>query len=431
MIRAGLLLVLWLFACSPLTSTPSPSSSAQATVTVASSTTAAATNTATSSPAATARFGLSYGPFLRTESDAEPFATLDGNVAAVSPDGWSLAYWHSELGVAETSADLRVIDLRTGSERPLMTAGGDRPGSVLWRSDGGALAVTGISTTSGQGVDPPPAFVRIRIADLTTGQTRELPRIERARFQPIAWNATTRIIVGAWLGEGGLQRVFRVRDDGTVLPDITPTERYENIVGNDDGTSLLMTYGYGESAHWYSGARVFRADSFTRTATRDLVDDVQVVGAQYRRTRGDVLALVRLATPLLTYALEIWPADLAGPAKRVWTSSPAPSGVGNASVRLDGRVAYLQTFDPNVRNGGWLRIDLETGAAATLPTNARSVPNGPSFYVTDAAIARLKPVLIAPTITRDDAVARVRGMTKNVIRVDRIDAKLTTYRDVV
>ena len=39
--------------------------------------------------------------------------------------------------------------------------------------------------------------------------------------------------------------------------------------------------------------------------------------------------------------------------------------------------------------------------------------------------------LASPALTADDAIARVRGLSKNVLRVDRIEAKLTMYRDII
>jgi hypothetical protein len=300
----------------------------------------------------------------------------------------------------------------------------------LWRSDGGALAVTAISVSFRGGADPPPDFVRLYVVDLATATVRELPRIERARFTPLAWSARTRVITGAWLGEGGLHAVIRVRDDGTRLPDITPSQPYNDLIGSPDGESLLATYRYGEGNRQFSGAHAFSADTFTLTGKRDLVDDPALDGIRFRGDRGDLLALLRLDTrPITTFALEIWPRDLAGAGRRVWSSQAKPNFYEGPIVRLDGAAAYLQFFEVGTTNNGWIRVDLASGTDAPFPVNTRGVPSAQSFLISDAAIDKLRIRFQAPSISRDDAIARVRARG-NVVRADRTEAKLMPYREV-
>ena len=372
-----------------------------------------------------------FGSYLRLESDAEPFGALDGSVAGASPDGWSLAYWHRVIGGPDTNAELRLVDLRTGTERVLMNSKADRAGAVLWRSDAAALAVTTIATDLAfGGIDPPPAFVRLFVVDLVSGNVRELPRLEKTRFQPVAWSARTTIIAGGSIGEGGLSMVIRMREDGTRLPDITPTDRYETLLGSPDGESLLVTYSYGESARWFSGARVFTADTFAPIGKREFDSDPVLSGVRYRGERGDIVALLKIDTrPITTFALDVWPADLSSTGQRVWSSQAKPNFYEGPITRLDGGAAYLNFFEVGTTNTGWIRVDLSAGTDAPFPVNPRGVPSQTSFRISDAAMDKLKIRFTAPSVSKDDAIAKVRARG-NVVRSDRVEAKLMPYREV-
>jgi hypothetical protein len=430
-IRATIFALVIAAACMPASTAPSPTPS-PGTSDIASPVGSASPGR-TAPPATTGRFGMAYpnGSYLRLESDAEPFGYVDGSVAGVAPDGWSLAYWQRVIGGPDTNAELRVVDLRTGAERPLLSSKDERAGQVLWRSDGTALAVTAIATSiASGGADPPPAFVRLYVVDLATGTVREMPRIVRSRFTPLAWSARTHVITGASLGEGGLAAVIRLRDDGTRLPDITPSQRYDNLIGSPDGESLVATYRYGEGNRFLSGAHAFSADTFTLTSKKDLLDDPALVDIRYRGDRGDLLALLRLDTrPINTFALEIWPRDLAAAGRRVWSSQAKSNTYEGPIVRLDGAAAYLDFFELGTTVNGWIRVDLISGADAPFPANTRGVPSAMSFLISDAAIDKLRIRFQSPSISRDDAIARVRARG-NVVRADRTEAKLMPYREV-
>ena len=396
--------------------------------------TAGTTTAAASAPASPSRgpavsIGLVAGSYLRLETEAEPFVPLDGPVAAVAPDGWSLAYWHIGLGVAATSADLRVIDLRTGTEQTLLRAEGDQPGTAIFRSDGSALLVTTNSLSFRGGADPPPDHVRIRTVDLATGAVRELLTMGQTRFEPLAWSARTHVIAGAWVGEGGVHTLYRLRDDGTLLAAVPGLPHYDAVAGGDArGDSFLASYAYYDSNHAYSGVHRIATDTLAIIARRDSVDESFLTEYQFRPASDEIVGLISFGPPT-SAALDVLPGDLRTPGHRTWASA-TPGGVGSLRLRIDGHAAYLQTNTPGAPNRGWLRVDLDTGAATTLPTSARGVPSGGSFYITDIAVARLHPPAIAPSIAKNDAIAQVRGLSANVIRVDRIEAKLVTYRDI-
>jgi hypothetical protein len=396
MIRAIVAIAATLFgACSVASPSPAPSAilptAAVATVTA----TPPASPTATT-PGSALRFGLvtqdglAFPSGLRLESDPSPFGRIQGRSASVSPDGRRIAYWHVPPASEDTAGELRTLDLTTGVESvTLLASAPDRAGGIAWRSDGSALVVaTASRSLAFGGIDPPPSYTRVHTIDLAGGQARELARLDASRFYPIAWSAETKIVVGVDNGEGGIHQIHRIREDGTRIAGGPIDVGYQRYDATRDGRTLLGIAYRGEGDHIYTTAQLIAADSPVGVGTRELVDDPYIIDARFLPT-NEVAVLVRAGTPR-HYGLEVWPAGLAGQGRRIWTSpDEAPFANGDLFARVDGRAVYLRGAEATGRPSPWLRIDLDTGSATELPAAAEPL-SGLSFYVSDAAMAKLR-----------------------------------------
>jgi hypothetical protein len=308
----------------------------------------------------------------------------------VSPDGWRIAYWRVAPGGDDTAAELRTIDLTTGLESAtLLTSAPDGAGGIAWRSDSAALVVaTASRSLAFGGIDPPPAYTRVRTIDLAAGQARELARLDASRFYPIAWSAETKIVVGVDSGEGGIHEIHRIRENGTRIAGGAIDVGYQRFDASRDGRTLLGLGFRGEGNHVYSTAQLIAAHAPIGMGTREVVDDPYIIDARFLPT-NEIAVLVRAGTPQ-RYGLEVWPAGLAGQGRRIWTSpNEAPYAYGDLFARVDGRAVYLRGAGANAGPSPWLRIDLSTGSATELPTAAEPLA-GLSFYVSDAAMAKLR-----------------------------------------
>jgi hypothetical protein len=373
-------------------STPSPTVPAPS----VSSSQAAPTASPTATPAGALRFGLvtndgyAFPSGLRLESDPSPFARIQARTASVSPDGRRIAYWHVPSASADTAGELRTIDLTTGLESAtLLTSAPDSAGGIAWRSDGSALvAATSSRSLAYGGIDPPPAYTRVRTIDLAAGQARELARLDGSRFYPIAWSAETKIVVGVDSGEGGIHQIHRIRENGVRIAGGPIDVGYQRFDASRDGRTLLGLGFRGEGNHVYSTAQLIAADAPIGIGTREVVDDPFIIDARLLLT-NEIAVLVRAGTPS-HYGLELWPAGLAGQGRRIWTSpNEATYANGDLFARIDGRAVYLRGAETNAGPSAWLRIDLDTGSATELPTASEPLA-GLSFYVSDAAIAKLR-----------------------------------------
>jgi len=359
-------------------------------------------STGTSSPSATAtatgalRFGLvtddglAFPSGLRLESDPSPFARIQARSVSISPDGRRLAYWHVPPGGDDTLGELRTVDLTTGVESTtLLSSAPDRAGGIAWRSDGSALVVaTASALLAFGGIDPPPAYTRVHILDLAAGKARELARLDGARFQPIAWSAETKVVVGVDSGEGGVNQIFRIREDGTRIAGGAVDTGYQRFGASHDGRTLVGLEAHGEGGHIYSAVQLIAGDSPTSVGRREVVDDPYIIDARFVPT-NEIAVLLRMGVPS-RYALELWPVGLAGQGRRIWTSpNPAPYPIGDLFVRVDGDAVYVRGAEAKAGPSPWLRVDLRTGAASELPMASEPL-SGLSFYVTDAAIAKLR-----------------------------------------
>ena len=379
----------------PTTSPSSAASSSSPALSSGTTATPVASPTATI-PGSALRFGLvtqdglGFPSGLRLESDPSPFAHIQGRSVSVSPDGRRIAYWHIPPASDDTAGELRTLDLTTGIESvALLTSAPERAGGIAWRSDGSALVVATASTSIPfGGADPPPAYTRVRTIDLAAKQVHELARLDLSRFHPIAWSAETRIVVGVDSGEGGIHQIFRIREDGTRIAGGSIDVGYQRFDSSRDGRTLLGIGFRGEGNRVYSTVQLIAADSPIGIGAREAVDDPYIIDARFLPT-NEVAVLVRAGTPQ-RYGLEIWPAGLASQGRRIWTSpNEAPYTSGDLFARIDGRAVYLRGAEANAGPSAWLRVDLETGSATELPTAAEPLA-GLSFYVSDAAIAKLR-----------------------------------------
>jgi hypothetical protein len=404
MIRAIVAIAAILFgACSVASPSPAPSAilptAAVATVTA----TPPASSTATT-PGSTLRFGLvtqdglGFPSGLRLESDPSPFARIQSRSVSVSPDGRRIAYWHVPSASDDTAGELRTLDLVTGVESvTLLTSAPERAGGIAWRSDGSALVVaTASASLAFGGADPPPAYTRVRTIDLASKQLHELARLDASRFFPVAWSAETKIVVGVDSGEGGTHGIFRIREDGTRIAGGPIDVGYQRFDATRDGRTLLGLAYRGEGNRVYSTAQLIAADSPIGIGAREVVDDLArevvddryIIDARFLPT-NEIAVLLRAGTPQ-RYGLEVWPAGLAGQGRRIWTSpDEAPFANGDLFARVDGRAVYLRGAEATGRPSPWLRIDLDTGSATELPAAAEPL-SGLSFYVSDAAMAKLR-----------------------------------------
>jgi hypothetical protein len=396
MIRAIVAIAGIVFAgCSVASPSPAPSAilPTEAVATATATRTASATATI---PGSALRFGLvtqdglGFPSGLRLESDPSPFARIQGRSPAVSPDGRRIAYWHVPPASDDTAGELRTLDLVTGVESATqLTSAPERAGGIAWRSDGSALVVaTASASLAFGGIDPPPAYTRVRTIDLASKQLHELARLDASRFFPVAWSAETRIVVGVDSGEGGIHQIFRIREDGTRIAGGAIDVGYQRFDATRDGRTLLGLAYRGEGNRVYSTAQLIAADSPTGIGAREVVDDPYIIDARFLPT-NEIAVLVRAGTPQ-RYGLEVWPAGLAGQGRRIWTSpNAAPYANGDLFVRVDGRAVYLSGAEANAGPSPWLRVDLDTGSATELPATAEPL-SGLSFYVSDAAIVKLR-----------------------------------------
>ena len=74
----------------------------------------------------------------------------------------------------------------------------------------------------------------------------------------------------------------------------------------------------------------------------------------------------------------------------MWTGTTATAASGELLVRFDGKVAYVRTDESGTGVGTWQTVDLESGAGLQLATGQNAIPRGPSFLVTDDAVAKLR-----------------------------------------
>lgn len=332
---------------------------------------------------------------LRMEDDARPFASLDGSTyPVVSPDGRRLAYWHRDAGAGDRRDVLRAMELLSGQEIELVRLDNELAGGIAWRDDGGAIVFSAISPDvvgPGAALCPVPAYSAARTVDVGSHQAREIRKMDKTRFFPLAWSSTAKVIAGQDACEA-LKTLIRIREDGTSAGDTQRDQRFGEIVDvSRDAKQILAQFAYSDSGKLFSGIRVVGADAPRPVAERVMPEGSNLIRARFRPGTSDVVALLS-AADTGRYALEVWPAA-SSTSRRVWTSATAATTTGDVVMRIDGKAAYVLTFSPS--GGAWQTIDLETGAAAPFAIGAGGFQAGPlffttSFFITDVAIAKLR-----------------------------------------
>lgn len=377
--------------------TPAPSPSPSPTEVAATATPSASASPSPSpTPSVRARFGIVVfdgdpsAIRLRLEDEAEPFAKLDGSLATISPDGRRLAYWHREPGSNGLQDDLRILDLFNAGQSQVTRLQNERPAGVAWRDDAGGLVFASTSPNLAfAGIDPPPAFTVVRLVSFVDNRVRELKRIDAARFFPLGWNLGAKVVFGMNAGEGGVRAIFRFNEDGTSAGESPPERRFAEVddVTRDD-TAILGQFAYGEGGKIFSGVRKVGATAPTPLAEREAAGGAYLIRARFRPATADIVVLLR-APDTSKYVLEIWSGPALQGTKRLWTGPAAPAS-GDLITRVDGKAVYVRTDEAGSAKSAWQVVDLDTGAALQLATSATGSPGGPSFLVTDDAIAKLR-----------------------------------------
>jgi len=169
---------------------------------------------------------------LRMEDDARPFASLDGSTyPVVSPDGRRLAYWHRDAGAGDRRDVLRAMELLSGQEIELVRLDNELAGGIAWRDDGGAIVFSAISPDvvgPGAALCPVPAYSAARTVDVGSHQAREIRRMDKTRFFPLAWSSTAKVIAGQDACEA-LKTLIRIREDGTSAGDTQRDQRFGEV----------------------------------------------------------------------------------------------------------------------------------------------------------------------------------------------------------
>jgi len=286
------------------------------------------------------------------------------------------------------------MELLSGQEIELVRLDNELAGGIAWRDDGGAIVFSAISPDvvgPGAALCPVPAYSAARTVDVGSHQAREIRRMDKTRFFPLAWSSTAKVIAGQDACEA-LKTLIRIREDGTSAGDTQRDQRFGEIVDvSRDAKQILAQFAYSDSGKLFSGIRVVGADAPRPVAERVMPEASNLIRARFRPGTSDVVALLS-AADTGRYALEVWPAA-SSTSRRVWTSATAATTTGDVVMRIDGKAAYVLTFSPS--GGSWQTIDLETGAAAPFAIGAGGFQAGPlffttSFFITDAAIAKLR-----------------------------------------
>jgi len=194
------------------TASPSPSltASARATATASASATSSTPATASTAPGgAIYDDGFGFIVFeqqagkasFRRESSNARLSSFDQQGFAVSPDGFSIAYWTP--GSGPSPQQLRIIG--GASELTLITlASGQRAGGIAWSSDGAAVAY---STDSGGSLGGAANSSTLNIYELAAngrhGTTIATESNTGWFYRPIAWDRSANIVAAGLTGEGG------------------------------------------------------------------------------------------------------------------------------------------------------------------------------------------------------------------------------------
>ena len=438
-LRLAIALV-FLAACQTNEARPSPSPPADGAL--PSVPVASASPTAQPSPTLRTAFlqrgpGASFG--LRLAGADEPFVSFDTDIPGiVSPDGRRLAYFVRDQGDYRQS--LQVFDGITGEVRELARLQSESPSGYGWSEDSAGIAY-GVRSDRFEtgGVDPPPTYTAVRLVELANPAPREVARVRNENLVVLGWRRADRIVLARSGWAEGASRPVSVREDGAITrsaagESVSP----QSLVPSPDRTVVAGSYWSGSSDPVdprrminHSGVVTWSGASAAVLATRMTDVEHAVSAFAYRPNSTDLLVLVSgQRTGVPTTSLEVWPDHGRAPSRRIWTVDQLFSQ-GNEHgffVTPDGVTAYVSFLYPG-RVPQHFAIDVATGAAAAV-----SLPERHSFHramlVTDAAIARHRKPPVTSALTRADAIARIRALDRNLVRVDRIEAKLGSAAEV-
>lgn len=380
--------------------------------------------------------GVSFG--LRLEGADEPFIVFDtDSPGIVSPDGRRLAFFIRDQGDYRQS--LQVFDGLTGDLRELVRLQDESPSGYGWSEDSAGLAYGARSNRiESGGVDPPATYTAVRLIGLPGGSSREIARVRNENLVVLGWHRAEKIVLGRSGWAEGSSRPISIREDGGITRAsagemVSP----QSVVASPDRTVSAGSYWSASTDPAdsrrmieHSGVVFWDAASASVRATRTTDRDHGVAAFAYRPNSADLMVVLSGQTasgPSTT--VELWPDHGRGAVRQIWTLDDRfSSGEQGFFLKADGTAAYVSFLYPG-RTARHFVVDIATGVANTVSFPER-VPFHGSMLVSDAAVARHRKAPVTSALNRGDAVARVRDLDRNVVRVDRIEAKLGSAAEV-
>lgn len=429
--RTGLWIVLALLvACQPDQTRPGPSatSSASASVGVPSQTPPV--------PQAAGRLafiqrgpGASVG--LRLEGAADPFVVFETeDTGLVSPDGRKIAFFVRDQG--DYRQALQVFDGMTGDLRELVRLQDESPSGYGWAEDSSGIAYGARSSRSESGgVDPPPIYTAVRVVGLANDTPREIARLRNENLVTVGWARAEKLVLARSGWAEGSSRAITVGEDGRVVRAAIGTPASpESVVVSPDRTASAGRFWSMSSTLNDSGVTVWQAGSNALVSERRTDPATGVAAFAYRPQTSDLVVLLVQTTPAgPATSIEIWPDHGRGMPRPLWTVDDLYGQDSQGFfLSADGASAFVSFLYPG-RPVRRMKVDLVSGQAAAVTFPDRT-PYVGTILVTDAAVARRRATTVVSRLTRADAVARVRALERNLVRVDRIEAKLGSAAEV-
>lgn len=304
-------------------------------------------------------------PFANGEFDIEsqPRAVSPDDESvwdfAASPDGERVVY--AALGEMGFS-DLRLVELSTGKDRPLLACGNGSCSGPSWSSDGELLAYTRRNVNAfASGLLSPP---RIWILDVATGETAPIYSDSQRLGLEARWSAD-----GEWLcfvsPEEQKLGVFNLTGGQTVF---YPTATGETCAWDRARPRLYTTELWQSGDEWMTHLIAIDAESGEKvdlSGTGNLVHDSSAAPSP----DGGWIAFKRkeLEGPGATRGSQIWRMGPDGSQAEALTADPAYDH-GPPVWSPDGRFLITRRYPlrgPGVVPSVWL-IDLATGALRLL-----------------------------------------------------------------
>ena len=195
---------------------------------------------------------------FRNESSNARLSSFDQQGFAVSPDGFSIAYWTP--GSGPSPQQLRIIG--GASELTLITlASGQRGGGIAWSSDGAAVAY---STDSGGSLGGAANSSTLNIYELAAngrhGTTIATETNTGWFYRPIAWDRSANIVAAGLTGEGGGMGFYvtvRINPDNSFNVQRTDTKSsglgvlMQSVRGSSDAKFVLgVDFGSSDIRWW-------------------------------------------------------------------------------------------------------------------------------------------------------------------------------------